>query len=159
MLPCARASARICSRAPSACRNPASLAAAAQEGRWVHALALRGGAGRWGRGGGPGVTGACPACPAAAQWHVCAPCRVPLRPALSALGPHFDSRRAGPGAAPRNSAHPELHPLVRARAGLGRAWGEGLLRMGVGRRAWRASEQEPLSSQCLPGWSLQLLPR
>lgn len=105
-----------------------------------------GGVGR-ARGRGPSVTGTHAAL-AAARWHVCAPGRVSLCPALSALGPHLDPCGAGPGAALRHCAHPELHPLVRAMVGLG--WGrveEGM----------EASEHVLLSSQCLPRWSLQLL--
>ena len=90
----ARASVRICSLAPSACRNPAGLAVTVPEGRWVRALCPDSRVGD--QAGGRGqewwshVTRTCPAS-AAAQRHVCAPCRVPLHPALSALGPHLDS--------------------------------------------------------------------
>ncbi|KAF5918973.1 hypothetical protein HPG69_016346 [Diceros bicornis minor] len=91
--PRARASAHICSLVTSVCRSPANLAVAALEGRWVRSLGpdshMGEQAGVGVRGGGPSVTGAC-AVPAAAQWLVCAPCRVPLHPDLSALGPHPD---------------------------------------------------------------------
>lgn len=86
--PRARASARTCSLAPSVSRNPASWAAAALDSRYVQMPCPDpvAGAGRcaWGEVG-LIITGAYTA-PAAAQWHVCAPCCVPLHPDLSAVG-------------------------------------------------------------------------